>query len=1353
MPCGTRKRRRPHPTIQLLILLQFAVHIFGQTPRFQQPDIIFQASNGTPVIYTTFSPDSTLVATVDIGGVVLIWDLRSGRICRRIEVAATRGDNTALPFGNYVTTMNGHPSSILFGPREEWIAIANLTGSVQVISPMPDTVPIILPRSNGMVYLTLNASGTLLGGVGRNGMTIIWRVGDWRIMNSFSMPAIPDSQLTAISFDMSRVVGSSGRQIAFKGSDQLISVRSGGRLLRTYDFSSNPVRERNFILQPGNSSRSPRPEEEPDSRALIADLNADGTHFAAAAFLSTDVFVYSTSPFKHEAIFSVRQSGAVSALGMSKDGTVLGIGYQEGLIEFRDVRSKRLISRFKTGSFVSSVRFSPDDSIVVGETDGVISLWKYMRQSNSISFIRALTSQILAADAEEAGLIKLADANRYKYECAFSSDGKALFAKTGESRFRAWDLASGKALKVMRTAVAWDQSQLTLRPSVFFLDSVGSGDNRTEWLFFGDKALFPQRKSNVGGTSKTEKEGNTGVIAVSPTGLIAAGQSDGTLIVREWGSVSILRFSSGVREEITAVSIDHRGDIFVGGLYGRIWCVTAGERQVKVIREGMLEMISAKYRTPQVGQPIDIDQLRLGSELDRAKRDACIYSITPLRGDVLLVVTLSRKLVKTDLRRDTDETIELPLRLRAQAVFSDPVRDRVFVAADDGRIFDLNVTSKVLSNTGISNVANGKAALTFSTDGRWIAFLSTSGALLVYDALTLKPVAVLISNSTSSRADAGPHVRIVHVGRLHRERDSGMELDKNQEAYRRSTRIDSSLGLRWATMTPECTFDADSLDSSPSLAWVFADDPFRALAPEVFMRDCYEPRLLPRLLDCNKASERESGACAKEFPKVRPLGDLNRVQPGIKISSVKRDAQRDLAEVTVEVSPAEGQFQREGATFKKTTAVYDLRLFRAGQLVGQEPEPKAELEESLKNGVDLTPEQLQDWRDARRVKPLEGRVKLDTKTGKLTRTFVVRLPHGQPGKEIEFTAYAFNEDRVKSETAKATYRVPADLGSVRKRAYVIAMGVNAYENQRWDLHFAANDAKRIQEALSKRLSGYEVVPVTMISDCRTEECPENGDRNIGEDHATKAALHAVLQKLAGHALSEELKKSLPPGAEKVEKAEPDDLVLMFVSSHGYTSKEGTFYMVPSDSGDTEGHTVKSELLQQWVSSDELSGWLRDVDAGDLVMIVDTCHSASTVEEPGFKPGPMGSRGLGQLAYDKGMRILAASQADDVALEVEKLKQGLLTYALVENGLEDGQAAGTEGKITMDGWLQYGVDRVPTLYNEVLAGKVQKFTAHSKDTNIDEELSGGTSSLKKPSAFQQPSLFNFQKQSADIVLGK
>src|SRR3989440_11672950 len=49
--------------------------------------------------------------------------------------------------------------------------------------------------------------------------------------------------------------------------------------------------------------------------------------------------------------------------------------------------------------------------------------------------------------------------------------------------------------------------------------------------------------------------------------------------------------------------------------------------------------------------------------------------------------------------------------------------------------------------------------------------------------------------------------------------------------------------------------------------------------------------------------------------------------------------------------------------------------------------------------------------------------------------------------------------------------VPKDAGTVYKRAYLITMGANAYENRGWDLHFAASDAKTVQGALAKRLAG------------------------------------------------------------------------------------------------------------------------------------------------------------------------------------------------------------------------------------------------------------------------------------------
>ena len=179
------------------------------------------------------------------------------------------------------------------------------------------------------------------------------------------------------------------------------------------------------------------------------------------------------------------------------------------------------------------------------------------------------------------------------------------------------------------------------------------------------------------------------------------------------------------------------------------------------------------------------------------------------------------------------------------------------------------------------------------------------------------------------------------------------------------------------------------------------------------------------------------------------------------------------------------------------------------------------------------------------------------------------------------------------------------------------------------------------------------------------------------------------------------------------------------------------------------------VLPKFISSDELSQWLRDVDAGELVMLIDACHSAASVPE-GFKPGPMGDRGLGQLAYDKGMQILAATQADNVALESKKLGQGLLTYALVQDGLKARKAAPDgKGPITIKTWLHYAEKRVPELYDDIKAGKLKvvgfdlkddKRQLVAKDSSIDPAFYSQTAQHA-----QTPALFDFYKQKIDPVV--
>jgi uncharacterized caspase-like protein len=301
------------------------------------------------------------------------------------------------------------------------------------------------------------------------------------------------------------------------------------------------------------------------------------------------------------------------------------------------------------------------------------------------------------------------------------------------------------------------------------------------------------------------------------------------------------------------------------------------------------------------------------------------------------------------------------------------------------------------------------------------------------------------------------------------------------------------------------------------------------------------------------------------------------------------------------------------------------------------------------------------------------------------------------------------------------------------------MGVNQFDNPAWNLRFAANDARLMRKSLSTKLEktgAYQnIVPLSLISD---------GD----EHHADKALLHAILDRLSGKPASPLLKYL--QGAEQLQPATPDDLVMITFSGHGYADGSGNFFLLTQDTGKGTDKHVDEDLLKRSISSEELSQWLKDVDAGDMTMIVDACQSAASVQGKDFKPGPMGSRGLGQLSFDKGMRILAASQADEYALENDQIKQGLLSFALVTNGIEGFEAdnAPKDGKIMLDEWLRYGVSRVPGLAEEVKTGKV---LVASKGVGERAAVLVSTSGTGKPRPAQQPALFDFAKKRRQVEL--
>jgi hypothetical protein len=353
-------------------------------------------------------------------------------------------------------------------------------------------------------------------------------------------------------------------------------------------------------------------------------------------------------------------------------------------------------------------------------------------------------------------------------------------------------------------------------------------------------------------------------------------------------------------------------------------------------------------------------------------------------------------------------------------------------------------------------------------------------------------------------------------------------------------------------------------------------------------------------------------------------------------------------------------------------------------------------------------------------------------------------------KSVIFSAYAFNNDKVKSQTAAVNYSLAFPPMTKPGRAYVIAFGVNSYQDSRWNLKYAAPDARSYGTDLVPALtatgafSQVNFVPMIADSQVKADELP-----------ATKAALHAVLDTLSGRA-PKDASLATAISKLKLEKTGPDDFVLLAFSCHGDTDrKTGEYFLFPKDIGPDQSQGLTPDLERHGISSAELTDWLRDVDAGFLTMVIDSCHSAAASGE-NFKPGPMDSPGLGQLAYYKKMCLLSASQVHDVAKERNDLGHGLLTYALLHEGLLQRLAdvAPKDGTITWKKLLRFSVEEVPFLDAQESAQR----SALMRKTKLGVVSDGrreveGDFEDHAPHTRQMPDLQDFSRDDRDLTLIK
>ena len=202
--------------------------------------------------------------------------------------------------------------------------------------------------------------------------------------------------------------------------------------------------------------------------------------------------------------------------------------------------------------------------------------------------------------------------------------------------------------------------------------------------------------------------------------------------------------------------------------------------------------------------------------------------------------------------------------------------------------------------------------------------------------------------------------------------------------------------------------------------------------------------------------------------------------------------------------------------------------------------------------------------------------------------------------------------------------------------------------------------------------------------------------------ATKANILAAIKRLAGEPGPPSLKTG---PLDVLKRVEPEDTVIIYYAGHG-TAQAQRFYLIPHDLGYTGDRTKLTEeglktMLAHSISDLELEAAVEGIDAGHLLLIIDACNSGQALEAEEKRRGPMNSKGLAQLAYEKGMYILTAAQSFQAALEAAQLGHGYLTYALVEEGLKS-PVADTEpkdGLLIAREWLNFATERVPQMQQE------------------------------------------------------